>query len=1069
MSKLSHFAANHPAIIGILIIALCAFGGLALSSLTTSLMAALSLPQIKILSVYPGASPEDVESDISKVIEDDLATLPGLKTIDSVSGSSLSVVTLTFQDGIDPWDKIEDVRYNLSRLRADLPEGLSGDPWAMIADDSMLPIMTFSVSNEDSERTYAYLNDVIIPRITQIPGVSGVLVTPNNEKNIKVKLRLDDLSQKGVNAIDVYQVLSASSSNMPLDESEYGERGVAFRYQGSYKSIDDIKNLVVGATSDNVVIRLSDVADVIVEGKETLENTIVNGENAFYVEVQKRAEGDITSITKRIRNMLDEVDKETQGALNIQILGDYSRITERSILTVIQSGVLGIIMAIAAIWLCLGDTKATIIIGVSIPLCLLFSMIMLALTGRTLNIMTLSGLVVALGMIVDASIVMLEQVYRYIGHRNFTVKQAIFRGSDEVVSSILASILTTVVVFIPIVTLPGIVGLLLSDVALTLIFSMVASFLVAIFVVPFLIRVLKKDNEKVVEHKRVNKAFAWMERRYKKVLSWALDNKYYMVVVSFVALLLSLLLIMNLGLTFLPSVDQNDFYISVKFPYTYTEEQTREEAKKIEEYLGTHEEVVNYNLNITRGKSILDETGRNIISMHVNIVPVGERSIKIQELIPIVQRDLTRLIPDGDIKVENGGFDHMLGYVSSGGGWGITLKGEDMDILYKTAEEIRDVLLENNQVMNATLSTSYDNTSVTFDMNHDSMSSLGVTSMEAGITSALMFRDMDVGAFRDTTNNERYNISVTSDAKDNPVTKDTLSKMKVKSITGNMVSFDNIGELKEEKSLTFINRKDRNRNISVNATLVSTDTAGVTGYMNDYFRKNPLPPGVERQDGGILELIGDSIPPLMRALIIAVFLVYVVMVIQFERFRQPFIIMGCIPFCLIGIILGLLLFGTPVSAMAILALVALSGTVVNNGIILVDYINLTRNRLRECNIKGLDASILDDPETDINGEEVRDTFLDKEWEHKTLRESVINAGASRIRPILMTVATTILGVIPMAFGRGEGSELYSPLGQAMFLGLFTSTLVTLVLIPILYYITETRRINKKAKGGSNEK
>ena len=1066
MSKLSHFAADHPVIIAILLITILVFGLVSASGLTTSLMTDLSLPQIYVIAIYPGASPDDVENDVSKVIEDEMAEVPGIKTISSKSGGSLSVVTLVFQDGENPEDKLPDVRDRLSRLRGDLPSGLQGDPWALVGDTSMLPIMTFTMSNEDNQRLYDYIENDVIPRITRIPGVSAVDILPDTEKNVKVTLRLDDLAEKNISPLAVYQMLSASSSNVPLGDASYKDRGVTFRYEGEYKGIADIENVLVGMTDDNVLIRLKDVADVTYESTEKIENVIANGENAYLLQIKKRADGDVIKICNAVKELLAEIDAETNGALHPEVHSDDSITTRNAIWEVVKSGILGAVMAIVATWICIGDLKATFIIGTSIPLCILLAVIMLAVTGKTINMMTVAGMVVALGMVGGGAIVILEQIYRYIGTGKYTTKQAIYRGSDEVIGSILGSVLTTVVVFVPIVLMKGIVGKILSDVSMTLIYCMTASLLVAMIVIPFLIKVMRKDTDVIKTNKRVDRVFGKMENRYGKMLSWSLDNKGYVLLVSIALLGLSALMIPMLGISFLPSVDQNNFYINMTFPYTYTEEQTREDVDRVQEYLNDKYKdiITNYSATVTISTEELEQGGRNKVFFHVNITPISEgRKTRIHAYLPTIQSDLNRMFKDAEVVVSNGGFDNLLGYVSDGGGFGITLQGDDMDVLYQEAEKIKAKLEEHPEVMSVSLSTTYDNRDVVFELNHDYLSSLGVTSLESGLTSALMFRDTEVSRFRDANSGDRYKISITSDVADKPLTEEVISKMKVKSLAGEMISFENLGELVEDKTPTFINRKDRARNISVKAILISANTANVSRYINNYLRENPLPNGVTEQAGGIMELLNDSMGPLSTAVLIAVFLVYVVMVIQFERFRQPLIIMGCIPFCLIGVILGCVMFGTEISVVSVLAIVALAGTVVNNGIILVDYINMERYRRRECFDKGIDEQVLKEADCDIYGKEYRDTYMDAEWEKKTLRDMVISGSASRIKPILMTVVTTILGVLPMAYSNGDGAELMRPLGQGVFLGTFVSTIISLIVIPLLYYMVELHVIKKQAK------
>ncbi len=1063
MNRISRFAVDHPAVVGILLISLLFFGLISIRSINTSLMPSLSMPEIVVLSVYPGADAQDIEHDVTKVIEDDMATLSGLKMIESKSGQSVSLITLSFQDGIDAEDKIEEVRYRLSRLRSELPDDLQGDPEALIASSSMVPCISFSVSNSDLDRTYEYLVDEIVPRITRIPGVTTVEVSPDASREISIVMRPDDMASRNISPIDIYKVLSSGSSDFPLGEFSYDGRGVSFKYDGSYKSIADLRNMAVGASDSGVVTRLGDVADIMADRAENPDDVLVGGKRAFMVSVQKRDDGDVIRICSAVKKVISEMERESSGALSISVFNDDSKVTGTTLKAVMSSGVLGILMAVLSIWLCLADFKATFIIAVSIPLCILFCVIALSVSGRSLNTMTLSGMVMSLGMVVDGSIVMLEQVYRHLASGRFSIRQSLYRASDEVSGSILGSVATSVVVFIPIILLPGIVGMVLSDVALTLVFSMLASLAVSILAVPFFIRLIKKEGEPIREHRLVNSVFAWIEKRYAFVLKWILGNRKKVVLASVGMLVSSLAFVPLLGFTFIPSVDQAGMYIDFEFPLAYSQQDTRSQALRIADYIKGIDGLDNYRMNVTKGQSILDFGGRNIVSCHVVLVPSGKRRARIQRMIPAIQGDLNSLFPDAKISIRNGGFDSYLAYAAGGGGYGMNLIGEDMRILYAEAERIRNVLNAHPDVMFTRLSTTWDSRSLSLDMIRSNMSDLAVTSLEAGLASALYFRKTEVGRFRESGKDSRYKLSLTSKLKDSPVTDDVLNRIRVRSVAGEMVPFDRISSLSESGTLTFIGRKNRARCISIESSLVSSDLSPVTAHMLNYLKKNPLPQGVERDRTGLIALISDSIPPLFLAALIAVFLVYAVMVMQFERFLQPMIVMVCIPFTFIGVIAGLLLFGTPVSIMSVLAMVALSGTVVNNGIILIDYTNMQRDRHRECRMRGIDSAVLAQSDCDISGKNYRDLSSDWKWELESLERLVIECCASRIRPIFMTAATTVLGVIPMAFGKGEGAELYAPLGQSMFLGLFVSTFLSLAIVPALYYSAEKRRILRMSR------
>jgi HAE1 family hydrophobic/amphiphilic exporter-1 len=386
------------------------------------------------------------------------------------------------------------------------------------------------------------------------------------------------------------------------------------------------------------------------------------------------------------------------------------------------------------------------------------------------------------------------------------------------------------------------------------------------------------------------------------------------------------------------------------------------------------------------------------------------------------------------VRTTNGGFDALVGYIAGGGGYGLKLVGEDIFELHETAEQIRQFLAQDNEVLSTNINTSYDANTLVIDMSHHLMSNLGVSSSEAGLTASLLFYGMEVGTLH-TKAGDRFPIRLASDLKDLPITSNTLLNAKVPSASGTLISFSSLASLRTERAISRIVRANRAKTVTVSATLVSEDTKGVHQRVQEYLSQNPLPETVTSASGGLMELIRDSIGPMATALIIAIFLVYTVMVIQFERFRQPLIVMASIPFSLIGVILGLLLFGSSISLISFMAVIALGGIVVNNGIILIDSINVLRQ--------------------DRNSTE-SETIQD-------LREAVVDGGSTRLRPILMTTLTTMLGVIPMAFAKGEGSAIYAPLGQAIAGGLFSSTLITLFIIPILYYMTERRIIRKREK------
>ncbi len=1050
-----------------LLIVLLAFGLYSVSLMPNEFMADISMPQAIVYTVYPGANAEDVEQDVTKILEDSFVTLPHFKSLSSSSYNSVSVITITYADGYDAYDQLEELRNRISELKSQLPDGLQGEPRALVGGMSMMPIIAFSVeAGQDNARTTDYIKNELTPLLTQIDGVSEVEIEGGKELELSVKLHIDELAAKGISVSTVYQSLNYANVTLPLGSADYTNRTISVRYAGGFSSVEDIKNLPVGFADGTTIIHLQDVADITLSYPEE-EYSVTDGTNPIIlVSITKRSDGDTVKIVKQVKKVLEQCQQQTGGAVRFNILSDDSRQVSASLSTVIKSGILGIIFAVLVILLFMADWRATVTIGISIPLCILFTFIGLKLFNITLNLMSLSGLVISLGMVVDGSTVMLEQIYRYYSMRNpetglmhYTVNQSIYRGWDEVALSIFASAATTIVVFIPIALLTGLIGKILHAVAITIIMAIFASFLVALIIVPYLLKLLlSEDGPKVREKERRFDIFMKKFKAfYTRILDKALDNKGFVLLIAVSVLLFSAFTATRLGIAFIPSTDSGDFYISIDFPIGTTLEQTKKKVhyaeKLLYEYVPEIQSVVFYE-GRSNNRGILTLSTPEAAYAHVVLVPVAERKRDIHDIMLQMQKIWASSIPDATVNIENGGFDRLVGFVSGGGGYGLTLISEDLDLLYKTASNLKNFLLTDPEVVNAKLDTDFDTTTMVLDMAHEYLSSLGLTSYEAGITSAILFQGIDAGRYKDEQNNERYNIHVCSDITDRPITQDDIANIHIVTEQGRLISFAALSDVRVEKSISQINHSDRAKTITVSASLVSENTANVSRRVNEYLQEHPLPQGVNSKSGGIVALVSDMIGPMLTALLIALFLVYTVMVLQFERFKQPLLIMVTIPFCFIGVVAGLLMFGSTMNLLAMLGLISLGGVVVNNGIILVDYINQIRES-RRTDIAMAKGS------KDRDGEwHITLSFAEEE---KLLRSCVIDGSSSRIKPILITTLTTLLGDIPMALANGEGAEIYAPMGQAIVGGLLTSTLITLVLIPLLYYMSELRTIKHPPK------
>ncbi|MDY0287453.1 MAG: efflux RND transporter permease subunit [Sphaerochaeta sp.] len=1054
--KVSRQAIRHPVIIGMLLIVLMAFGFYSFTGQNIEFMSDINLPSILVLSIYPGAGAEDVEQEVTSILEDEFVTLPNYKSMDSVSSNSMSMITIYYQDGADPYDQLEEVRYRIATLLSELPKNLQGEPIALVGGATMLPILTFSLSGgKDIGRVTSYVQGELLPAINQIKGVAEVTIHGGQELEAFVQLRLDDLSAKEISVTQVFTLIDYANSRMPLGSAEYRGKTLDLRYGGSFTSLEDLKGVAVGFTPSGTPIRLEDVATVSLQYPKQTYAVQSDEEPLIVANVTKRTDGNIVRINKAIRALLLEEEEKSGGALSFSIIGDDSRTTMASLYTVIRSGLAGIIMAILVIVLFLGDTRSTLIIGFSIPLSLLFAFIGMRLMGITVNLMSLSGLVAALGMVVDGSIVMLEQIYRYYRTGELTVTQSIDRASDEVGPPILASTLTTVVVFIPISMLSGIIGMIFKDIAITLILALAGSFLVAVVFVPFFAKLLLRPTPPKLKDRRFNRMLASFEKGYKRALDWSLSHSAFILVICIAVLAMSAFTITKLGFTFLPSTDNSDFYVHMEFPQGYSLEQSRQRSAHVESLIRSEvselQDVITY---AGMSDTVFTVGSANVAYSRVVLVPVAERKRSVHEIMLSLQALIANEVPDITVRLENGGFDKLLGFVTGGGGYGITLVSEDLELLYHEARRIQEHLQQDKAVVSTRVDTSFDANQLVLKMDRSSLNRLGINSYEAALTSRILVEGMEVSSFTDRRG-ERYAIRVGSDATDRPFTTDTLNSIMLHSMGGSSIPLSAVAKLEVQPTLSEINHTDRAKTITIGAALVDEDTSMVLARMNEYLEAEPLADGVKSLSGGVLQLIEESIPPVVSALLIAWFLVYTVMVIQFERFRQPAIIIVSIPFCIIGVVLGLLGFGSTLSIVSLLGIIALGGIVVNNGIILIDYVNLLRRQKNEAG-------------ENHKNENPENTNLGNEGPHmveseESLLQAITEGSASRLRPIFMTTITTMLGVVPMALAAGEGAEIYAPLGQAIAGGLFSSTLITLFIIPVLYYLTERRVLRKKAR------
>ncbi|MBI9098942.1 MAG: efflux RND transporter permease subunit, partial [Spirochaetaceae bacterium] len=872
-----------------------------------------------------------------------------------------------------------------------------------------------------------FIDNRIIPDIAGIEGVSDIELIGGMNKKLEINLSLEKLNARDLTVLDIYNVLKASNQSIPAGSTTYRERELSIKTEGQFDSIDEIGSMVVGSR-DQSLIQLKDIAEISLIDNKPDFYVSSNGKQMILINVKRREAADSMKIIHSINMIIERTEKDSPYKIDISKIKDDSIITGNSLRSVVQAGIIGILMAIMILYLFLKNISATAIIAASLPLCIFIALIGMYLMGQTINILSLSGLTVALGMIVDSSIVVLEHVtrkFKTIGNRKTASSQA----ASEIGGAVLASTLTTICVFIPLLFLKGIIGIFLRNISLTMISSISASFLVAIIVVPFLTsRHFNPDKKgKKRKEQRENRIsrkltflMTFLNRSFLRVLTWSLNHRKTVLLLLTTILLTAVLPLTSLGIAFVPSVDTGEIEVFVETPQGYSLEQTKDKVQVIEKLLQTTSDFI-----LSQAFIIGMENSESQVSVNnrafgrINLRGSKNRDISVLEIIKLFQYTIDSQVPDVKTVFVNGGYDSMLALGVGGRGFLIDIYSNDNSVLKKAAYTVESILGADPDVVKTAISVNFENREVVNRLLLDQMGNLGITPLEAALSNRILFNGIKTGIFRN--NDKNYDIYLTSELKQRSLSNDLLNQILLKSPSGRTVDFSGFSQYEINPSPSSINKKNRQQTIRITGYMNKNETGGITSRIRNSLNNMDFPADLSWKIEGSSALLFDSIGSLLLVLSISVFLVYAVMVIQFEKFLQPLAIMASIPFCLIGIVFGLKLFGSSITIIAFLGLVALAGIVVNNAIVMIDYINLLRKR------DGLD-----------------------------LQKAITKGTQSRIRPILMTTLTTMLGILPLALGKGDGAEFYAPLGQTIFGGLFSSTIITLILIPVLYYMVESR-------------
>jgi len=1026
--NLSKLSVNRPVTIMMLTLIVIILGGVSLSKLSIDLLPNIEVPVAVVTASYEGVGPQEIESMITKPLEEAVATVGNIDRISSISSEGNSVVVAEFNYGTDMDFATLEMREKVDLIKGFLPEEAS-DPMVMRIDPNMMPIVQIAIYNSgDLAHVQSFAEDVLKPRLERIDGVASVDISGGYKNRVEIKIDQQKLDGYGITTSYIAQIIGAENLNLPGGHVKKGIQELNIRTLGEFESIDDIKMLPITLPNGGVVY-LGDIAEVQLVKEDLKTISRVNGNNSINISVQKQSGKNTVKVANEVRKELDKI-KEEYPTVHIDIVLDQSDFIELSIQNVINSAILGAILAILILFIFLRNIRTTLVIGVSIPISIIATFILLYFNDITLNLMTLGGLALGVGMLVDNSIVVLENIYRF-REQGFNRIEAAIKGASEVSMAVMASTLTTIAVFFPIVFVEGITSTIFKELAITVTLSLVASLVVALTLVPMLsskLLVVDEGKKKLRLFRFINsgfdRIFNSIDLRYRKILNWALDHRKSTVIIALAVFVVSMASIFSLGAEFLPAMDQGQFMVNVSLPVGSELDSTNEILTEIEEKLKEIDEIQSVFTTVGSGGMMGGSSSSGSVTGILK--PLDQRTVSTDHVVKQV-RKLVKDIPGAEINVEALS-NSMMGF----GGSPITveIKGDDLKTLEEISEDFKKIIGEVEGATEVKTSLSEGIPEVQIRINREKASQYGITSGQ--IASAVRGLVSGTVATRYKFEGDEIDVVIKGD----DILRESISNLETVPVDtpyGVSVPLSQVAEITVEKGPITINREGQSRVVSVTGQIVDRDLASITRDIEAKLSKYNMPQGYSYEFGGQNELLNEAFTDLVLALILAVILVYMVMASQFESLLHPFIIMFSVPLAFSGGALALFLTGIPLSVPAIIGFIILAGIVVNNAIVLVDYINTRRSE----------------------GEE--------------RREAVVNAGPIRLRPILMTTLTTVLGLVPLALGLGEGAEMEQPLAIAVIGGLSLSTVLTLVLIPVLYTIFDDiagffrRKIFKKAE------
>jgi HAE1 family hydrophobic/amphiphilic exporter-1 len=1009
--KLTETAVKRPVATTMAFLIVIVLGAMSLRFLPIDLLPPIEYPQLSISTEYPNVGPEEMEKIITLPIENTIASVPGIERVRSRSEEGRSWVTLEFAQGTDVDFAANDVRAALDLIRDDLPPEVETPRIRKFDPDNFPVVIVGAYSAGDLQELTQILEREITRRFEQIPGVGSIDIWGGVHKEVHVLLDMDRLIATGLSSTQVQQAIAAENATLPGGNVNSGIQRLYVRSLGEYSSLDQIANVIITVV-DSKPIRVKDVATVK-WGYEDLERLVkIDGNPMVRFAVRKQTGANTVSVAEGVRKEIGRINEE-RNDLTLFVTTDQSQFIQASMNNVQTSAVWGGLLAVFILYLFLRSFSSTVIIALSIPISIIATFALLYFNGLSLNQMSFGGLALGIGLIVDNAIVVLENIVRQREERGTNLEASSLVGTREVGGAIIASTLTTSVIFLPVVFMQTISGLIFQQLALVVVFALVCSLFVALTLVPMLcskfLAVSNGSSTRSVKRSRFQRFFNWIEDHYSRLVDFAVGRKAIVFGVTAALVIICSLFLPMIPMELAPQTDADE--IDIDFLMA---EGTNIAVQ--ETFLKELEEVVRANLPMEDVEHVTTDVRDGRAEVEITMVEASKRTVSTSELADKLSREVVGRIPGGDIRVSaQSGLWILRRIFGSGGGESISLqlRGYDLDRAQEIAQQIKLRMEEIPEITGVRVGRREGRPEQNFEFDRQKIADLGLTVTEVARIIQTNVGGSRAGAFR--IGGDEFPIIVRLQ-RENRLSSLDLKNISIATPNGEVVPLSSVVTERRGRGPTEIDRIDGQRVSFITANLQSGVPLGLAvEKIREKLVGVQLPETFSIFFGGEYEEQERAAADFRLSIIMALVLIYMVMAAQFERFLDPLVVMFSVPLAVIGVVPTLLLTGTTINMQSLMGMIMLIGIVVNNAIVLVDYINLMRR------------------------------------EHGMgVKEAVVASGKLRLRPILMTTLTTILGLLPLSLGLGAGGEIQASLARVVIGGLTASTLVTLVFVPVVY-------------------